>query len=47
MRTSRFTKSHILAVLKDGGAGMSVAELIAKHGISRVRCSPFLVHFGS
>jgi putative transposase len=35
MRTSRFTESQILAVLKDGEAGMPVAELIAKHGISR------------
>jgi len=35
MRTSRFTESQILAVLKDGEAGMAVAELISKHGISR------------
>ncbi len=35
MRTSRFTESQILAVLKDGEVGMPVAELIAKHGISR------------
>lgn len=35
MRTSRFTESQILAVLKDGEAGMPIAELISKHGISR------------
>ena len=35
MRTSRFTESQILAVLKDGEAGMPVAEIITKHGISR------------
>ena len=35
MRTSRFTESQILAVLKDGEAGMPIAEVISKHGISR------------
>lgn len=35
MRTSRFTESQILAVLKDGEAGMPIAEIIATHGISR------------
>jgi putative transposase len=35
MRTSRFTESQILAVLKDGEAGMPVVEIISKHGISR------------
>jgi len=35
MRTSRFTESQILAVLKDGEAGMPIAEIISKHGISR------------
>ena len=35
MRKSRFTESQILAVVKDGEAGMPVAEIIRKHGISR------------
>lgn len=35
MRKSRFTESQILAVVKDGEAGLPVAEIIRKHGISR------------
>ena len=33
MRKSRFTESQILAVVKDGEAGMPVAEITRKHGI--------------
>lgn len=35
MRKSRFSESQILGVLKDGEAGMAVAEIVRKHGISR------------
>ena len=34
MKKSRFTESQIVAVLKEGDAGMPVAELCRKHGIS-------------
>jgi putative transposase len=35
MRTSRFTEAQILAVVKEGEAGVAVAELVRKHEISR------------
>jgi putative transposase len=35
MRKSRFSESQIVAVLKEGEAGVPVAEIIRKHGISR------------
>ncbi len=35
MRKSRFTESQIVAILKEGEAGVPVAEILRKHGISR------------
>jgi putative transposase len=35
MRKSRFTESQIVAVLKEGEAGVPIAEIIRKYGISR------------
>ena len=35
MRKSRYSESQIVAILKQGEAGVGVAELIRKHGISR------------
>jgi len=35
MRKSRFTESQIVAILNEGAAGMPVAEILRKHGISR------------
>jgi putative transposase len=35
MKKSRFAESQIVAVLKEGEAGVAVAELTRKHGIGR------------
>ena len=34
MKKSKFTESQIVAILKEGEAGVAVADLCRKHGIS-------------
>jgi putative transposase len=34
MKKSKFSESQIVAILKESEAGMAVAELVRKHGIS-------------
>ena len=34
MRKSRFTEEQIIGILKEGEAGVPIAELIRKHGYS-------------
>jgi len=34
MKKSKFTESQIVAILREGEAGVPVAEIVRKHGIS-------------
>jgi putative transposase len=35
MRKSKFSEAQIVAILREGKAGVPVAEILRKHGISR------------
>jgi putative transposase len=35
MRTSQFSESQIVAILREAEAGVPAAEVICKHGVSR------------
>lgn len=34
MRTSRFTESQIVAILKEADSGIAIKDLVRKHGVS-------------
>lgn len=46
MKKSRFTDSHILAVLKDAEAGVTVPEVCRIHGISNATFYKWRAKFG-
>jgi putative transposase len=46
MRKSRVSESQIVAILKEGEAGVSIAEIVRKHGISRGTYSNWKSRYG-
>jgi len=46
MKTSRFTDSQIMAVLKEPQAGVKVPDLCRTHGISTATCYQWRSKFG-
>lgn len=46
IKKSRFTDSHILAVLKDAEAGVAVPEVCRTHGISNATFYKWRAKFG-
>jgi len=46
MKTSRFTDSQIMAILKQNKAGSSVPDLCREHGISSASCYKWRTKFG-
>jgi putative transposase len=46
MRKSRFSETQIVEILKEGEAGMPVAELFRKHGISRATYFQWKAKYG-
>jgi len=46
MKTSRFTDSQIMAILKQAESGMPVPELCREHGMSSARFYKWRAKFG-
>ncbi|MCP1899029.1 putative transposase [Bradyrhizobium sp. USDA 4537] len=46
MKRARFTEEHIIAVLKEYGAGAATANLARKHGVSEATIYNWKAKFG-